>query len=93
MLFFVPQMDQLELQRLRRLRDEILSKQHKFDQLSARERDLLRLRFGLDDEQFRAVEVVAQLFGVSLARVRLLEEKALRKLREPHNIGPGGDSA
>jgi DNA-directed RNA polymerase sigma subunit (sigma70/sigma32) len=52
--------------------------------LSVRERDVLRLRFGLDDGRQRTLEEVAQLFGVTRERIRQIEAKALRKLRHPN---------
>ena len=52
--------------------------------LSPRERDVLRLRFGLDDGRQRTLEEVGQLFGVTRERIRQLEAKALRKLRHPN---------
>jgi len=52
-------------------------------QLSPRERDVLRLRFGLDDGRQRTLEEVAKVYGVSRERIRKVEAEALRKLRRP----------
>lgn len=49
--------------------------------LSPRERDVLRLRYGLDDGRTRTGREVAQLFGLSQGRISQIETEALRKLR------------
>ena len=54
--------------------------------LSPRERDVLRLRFGMDDGRQRTLEEVGQLFGVTRERIRQIEAKALRKLRHPTEV-------
>ena len=59
--------------------------------LSPRERDVLRLRFGLDDGRQRTLEEVATLFGVRMERIRQIEAKALRKLRHPNRRRPHRD--
>ncbi len=51
--------------------------------LSTRERDVLRLRFGFDDGRQRTLDEVGNLFGVTRERIRQIEAKALRKLRDP----------
>jgi len=51
------------------------------DALPPRQRRVLVLRFGFDDNHPRKLEEVAQAFGVSRERVRQLELKALTKLR------------
>ena len=55
--------------------DKILSS------LRPRERDVLRLRFGLDDGNKRTLEEIGQLFGVSRERIRQIETRAINKLR------------
>lgn len=50
--------------------------------LSPRERDVLRLRFGLDDGRKRTLEEVGVLFGVSRYRIRQIEANAIKKLKE-----------
>lgn len=52
--------------------------------LSPRERDVLRLRFGMDDGRQRTLEEIGRLFGVTRERIRQIEAKALRKLRHPN---------
>ena len=52
--------------------------------LSPRERDVLRLRFGMDDGRQRTLEEVGQLFGVTREHIRQNKAKALRKLRHPN---------
>ena len=51
--------------------------------LSPRERDVLRLRFGMDDGRARTLEEVGKEFDVTRERIRQIEAKALRKLRHP----------
>ena len=51
--------------------------------LTDRERNVLRLRFGLDDGRSRTLEEVGKEFNVTRERIRQIEAKALRKLRHP----------
>ena len=53
------------------------------DTLTERERQVLRLRFGLDDGRARTLEEVGREFHVTRERIRQIEAKALRKLRQP----------
>ncbi|MDZ7673948.1 MAG: RNA polymerase sigma factor RpoD [Acidimicrobiales bacterium] len=54
------------------------------DELNDREREVMRLRFGLDDGQARTLEQVGLEFGVTRERIRQIESKTLAKLRHPH---------
>jgi RNA polymerase primary sigma factor len=48
-----------------------------------RERDVLLFRFGLVDGKVRTLEETGQRLGISRERVRVLENRALNKLRHP----------
>jgi RNA polymerase primary sigma factor len=52
-------------------------------ELSDRERRVLSLRFGLEDNRPRTLEEVGKEFNVTRERIRQIEAKALRKLRHP----------
>ena len=53
-------------------------------ELSDREKEVVRLRFGLDDGQARTLEEVGKEFGVTRERIRQIEAKTLAKLRNPN---------
>ena len=53
------------------------------DQLTPRERDVLKMRFGLDDGYPHTLEEVGKHFQVTRERIRQIEAKALKKLRHP----------
>jgi RNA polymerase primary sigma factor len=54
------------------------------DQLTPRERDVLKMRFGLDDGFPHTLEEVGRHFQVTRERIRQIEAKALKKLRHPN---------
>ncbi len=54
------------------------------DDLSDREKEVVRLRFGLDGDQPQTLEEVGRQFGVTRERIRQIESKTLAKLRHPH---------
>lgn len=58
---------------------------HALEGLNDRERDVLIMRFGLEDGRVRTLEEVGERFGVTRERIRQLETKALAKLRHPNN--------
>ncbi len=64
-------------QLLRQQLEEALSR------LTERERRIIVLRYGLEDGQFRTLEEVGREFGITRERIRQIEAKALRKLRQP----------
>jgi len=51
--------------------------------LNEREREVLEMRFGLNDGNDHTLEEVGKSFGVTRERIRQIEAKALRKLRHP----------
>jgi hypothetical protein len=67
---------------LRERLDEALSA------LSFREREIIRLRFGLADGYAYALEEVGRIFSVTRERVRQIEAKAVRKLQHPARSKP-----
>jgi RNA polymerase primary sigma factor len=52
-------------------------------ELNYREREILRLRYGLVDGYAYTLEEVGQIFSVTRERVRQIEAKAVRKLQQP----------
>ena len=53
------------------------------ERLDPREREVLRLRFGLDRGEPRTLEEVGVEFGLTRERIRQIEARALSKLRHP----------
>lgn len=54
-----------------------------FDTLAPREAEILRMRFGINMEKAMTLEEVGQHYGLTRERIRQLENKAIRKLRNP----------
>ena len=52
--------------------------------LNHREREILRLRYGLEDGYTYTLEEVGNIFSVTRERVRQIESKAVRKLQQPY---------
>ncbi len=60
------------------------------DTLSADERKVVTMRFGLDGDDPQTLEKIGKIFGVTRERIRQIEQKALNKLRKTvkrRNIG------
>lgn len=55
--------------------------------LTARERDVVLLRFGFDDCNPRTLRVTGKALGMSIERVRQIESRAIRKLGRPSSPG------
>lgn len=67
------------------LREQLICVLHK---LTPREEMVLRLRYGIDDGRPRTLEEVGKEFNVTRERIRQIEAKALRKLRNPSRSRP-----
>lgn len=55
--------------------------------LNPREKEVLRLRYGLDDGRSKTLEEIGNVFKVTRERIRQIEAKAMRKLRQPGRNG------
>jgi len=62
------------------LHDEL---ERMLDTLNSKESEVLRLRFGLNENDEQTLEEIGQVFMVTRERIRQIEAKALRKLRYP----------
>ena len=51
--------------------------------LNDREIGVMKLRYGLEDGRMRTLEEIGRVFGVTRERVRQIESKAMRKLKQP----------
>ena len=71
----------------KKINDELLKKDMAeiFYILSPRERDVLRLRFGIDDGRQRTLNEVGELFGITRERVRQIIDGAIDKLRNSNS--------
>ena len=55
--------------------------------LTPREEKILKMRFGLEDGLEHTLEEIGQSFAITRERIRQIESKALRKLRQPSRSG------
>ncbi len=60
--------------------------QSALDQLNPMERNILYMRYGLDDGIPRTLEDIGDEYGITRERIRQIEAKALRKLRSPDMV-------
>ena len=71
---------EVEQNNLREKIDEVLT------DLSDQEQQVLRMRFGLDDDTPKTLEEIGKVFGVTRERIGQIEAKAIRKLRHPSRL-------
>ncbi len=57
-----------------------------FETLAPREAEILQMRFGINNEKAMTLEEVGQHYGLTKERIRQIENKAIRKLRNPARV-------
>jgi RNA polymerase primary sigma factor len=65
---------------LMHLRDQI---KQVLDSLAPKEKEIVVMRFGLDDGRIKTLKEIGEIFNISRERVRQIETKALSKLKHP----------
>ena len=63
-----------------KLRDQI---HEVLDSLAEKEKEIVIMRFGLDDGRIKTLKEIGEIFNISRERVRQIETKALAKLKHP----------
>ena len=69
--------EEIEQRALRETLEKLLG------ELTSREQEVLKARYGFEDGVEKTLEEVGQTFGVTRERIRQIESKALRKLSHP----------
>ena len=72
--------DNAEQQMLKEEINELL------DELDPRDRKVLEMRFGLNGNKTHTLEEIGGQLGITRERVRQIENKAIRKLRNPQRL-------
>ncbi len=62
--------------------DDLKQVLHLLDKMDTREATVLRMRFGLDDEEPKTLKEIGERLGLTRERVRQIESEALAKLSE-----------
>jgi RNA polymerase primary sigma factor len=65
--------------------DDLKQVMHLLDKMDKREATVLRMRFGLDDEEPKTLKEIGECLGLTRERVRQIESEALAKLSEDLN--------
>lgn len=69
--------EEIEQRALREILENLMG------ELTSREQEVLKARYGFEDDVEKTLEEVGQTFGVTRERIRQIESKALRKLSHP----------
>ena len=78
-LLLPPDMEMVETDDLKHVLDLL-------DKMDPREATVLRMRFGLDDEEPKTLKEIGERLGLTRERVRQIESEALGKLNESLSV-------